>query len=1519
MEKSFENYLAHSDGAASLLSSRANSRYGDAHLHGGHGAHGGHGGHGGSPEYAADLGSSGSPHAGMDALMSASPGGAPLGSWDGYMDHLGLGDDGDLGGSDLDEVIGAVDTDEDSLGIYTTARAKSLGMGIAPQGDAAYDFDLDLSKPNKDADKKKKAKKKKKLKRDKEYERADRERRERQRRLSTEERMQDLLGEVKQDFARERMVKEAEAEALAKKKAAQEQEKAAAAAAAADRARQEKDTEAGVRDDDDLLSDSLEMSSADFQVGGYLSRSAKDAVANVELGSKSEIEHKDYSVDSADEGAPDKGVRGESAQKEDAPDDNQEVSAHDAVKALRDKLSEHMNTGVLPENLAKEISFGDLSQLMQASHEESEEDEMGNAQMEPTSKLSSGFENDFENTDRDTAELHNDDAQAAADQIYRSFEEHAKDDDDDPDDDDDDDNDDEAYESAEFDAESPRGEPNPRSDADETPSHQEQKSSENDSAALESGSRIRARLFDWNQYYEGRVSKVRGDGLVDISFDDGEHVDGVDPSDIQVIDSFPRQEQSVFEGDRANDVNDEQDIEGTATIDDVPKQSTEKAVFEAGDEGAAESRSDAPQIKATSSSSHVQRSNEGDGFAQVEETDDEEVSFSGDAPVARPETPPSPSQSPSPSPSQAIQEGQVNSGDEQGTPESDEDQKISFAGESEASVAQDAASGVRPVEETQKKSRADELKAMFWDPIASQHSSAPPSPPQSPTPPPPPSSPPSHFNATGSLLQCDGSLQHQVHELRLELAASKEALHETERALAQSKMRERELSTTVDAQKAEIFGLHAELKDTRSTNAVRGSLRSILRESTENTLPREELMRIEREMAEQDRLLIGYQKENEKLVAQLDKAEARAEEVRESLYRANMRATRDLNSQSGVEQGHNDVGADLRRRLAADEKIRALEEEVEDLKRRLASRRRAEEKTASLASSEPHTSNEESPRELIQELRKELAEARFEHLREAKALKEKLAWYVENQQLLEEHAAVIEEQRERIRVLETGKENDASSKSSVALVPVSASSRRPKQSLPSDLKRIRTLEKQVRELEEALRKRNPDCIANLILAAGPTDAEKETRRELREQVAALKEELESKAKMHASRMRSLRQEHERVKVRYERLLDEKRGSEGRPSSSSSTGAPSPSKHSHMPSHHQDAHQDNPSGTPSLSGEARIQQLEQELVRVREFYRKKIEDLSKKSSTALRAARREGPVPPATASAQRDLDRLRAAKTALEARVEDLEAVLSTDKSRRALASLEARLSSAQEENASLKATLEHFHGQSRAQQEESPEDPATDHPRPELDDGNDVRPPRDTGMSDEDANDVASDGDNDVDEETSALVAFLREQKPAQRKPAAARTRGKVDDAKPQDQSLALRAKVQVLEAENARVAARWTAALERSEDAVRRLRLANEELEARLHEAKRQLDEPLTPSMVQQQALTRRLNDMEARFQARERELELIVHNVKHRAEMDLHAAQSRFDAALATKNAEIRHFRAELDALLSAAQSLA
>ena len=197
---------------------------------------------------------------------------------------------------------------------------------------------------------------------------------------------------------------------------------------------------------------------------------------------------------------------------------------------------------------------------------------------------------------------------------------------------------------------------------------------------------------------------------------------------------------------------------------------------------------------------------------------------------------------------------------------------------------------------------------------------------------------------------------------------------------------------------------------------ARLALESLDANGKEGTLSSPRLAALKKEIEEQERLLQGYQKENEKLVQELRVKDQESLMMKETLYKENKRLGRELNNTPAKPQGN---AQSLRRKLEVEQQLERVQEELEashvkqqELKSELDKARREKREVENRTGGMPSNSSAR----LIDELRKELAEARYEHLVEAKKLKEKLGknYFVlivvpSNHRHLNEHSVVCRE------------------------------------------------------------------------------------------------------------------------------------------------------------------------------------------------------------------------------------------------------------------------------------------------------------------------------------------------------------------------------------------------------------------------------------------------------------------------------------------------------------------------------
>jgi hypothetical protein len=152
-------------------------------------------------------------------------------------------------------------------------------------------------------------------------------------------------------------------------------------------------------------------------------------------------------------------------------------------------------------------------------------------------------------------------------------------------------------------------------------------------------------------------------------------------------------------------------------------------------------------------------------------------------------------------------------------------------------------------------------------------------------------------------------------------------------------------------------------------------------------------------------------------------------------------------------------------------------------------------------------------------------------------LQTKLLWYVENQQLINnyeqesiKHKQQITQLNEQISMLERLVPKDLRAKHGIKTLGTGI---RPR---PVDLRKIKSLEQQVHDLQELMKSKYPDSISGLIQATKPNIEDTELIHELRSTISQLQNELEQKEEEMMKKLRSLRLEHDQIRAGYEKRI-----------------------------------------------------------------------------------------------------------------------------------------------------------------------------------------------------------------------------------------------------------------------------------------------------------------------------------------------------------------------------------------------
>ncbi|KAL6072538.1 hypothetical protein STEG23_006858, partial [Scotinomys teguina] len=314
---------------------------------------------------------------------------------------------------------------------------------------------------------------------------------------------------------------------------------------------------------------------------------------------------------------------------------------------------------------------------------------------------------------------------------------------------------------------------------------------------------------------------------------------------------------------------------------------------------------------------------------------------------------------------------------------------------------------------------------------------------------------------------------------------------------------------------------------------------------TSDPITGEKLKQIQKEIQEQETLLQGYQQENERLYNQVKDLQEQNKRNEERMFKENQNLFSELaslkeqmckdrflsqvveNAEPIKNQSFTDVLAELRvvqkeknhlmedvKRLKQDKQ--ALEVDLEKVKKE---RDQAKDQIAYATG------------EKLYEI-KLLEEA---HREEVSRLQKRLQWYAENQELLDKDAARLREANEEAEKLRLEIEKLKTESGS----PTTQQRLRSKERA-MDAKRIQDLERQVKEMEGILKRRYPNSLPALILAASAAgdSGDRNTVEFMERRIKKLEAELEGKDEEAKKSLRTMEQQFQKMKIQYEQRLEE---------------------------------------------------------------------------------------------------------------------------------------------------------------------------------------------------------------------------------------------------------------------------------------------------------------------------------------------------------------------------------------------
>ncbi|KAM4866018.1 centrosomal protein of 162 kDa isoform 2-T2 [Thomomys bottae] len=340
----------------------------------------------------------------------------------------------------------------------------------------------------------------------------------------------------------------------------------------------------------------------------------------------------------------------------------------------------------------------------------------------------------------------------------------------------------------------------------------------------------------------------------------------------------------------------------------------------------------------------------------------------------------------------------------------------------------------------------------------------------------------------------------------------------------------------------ENYILQAKLNSMEETNRKQRWLQF---GETADPVTEKKLKQIHKEIEEQETLLQGYQQENERLYNQVKDLQEQNKKNKEQMFKENQSLFSELaslkeqmhknhllspvpeNSEPARNQSFTDLLAELRgiqkeksslleeiKRLKQDKQ--ALEVDLEKMKKE---RDQAKDQIVYATGEKLYEIN------LLEET----------HKQEVSRLQKRLQWYAENQELLDKDTVRLKEANEEIEKLqlEIGKLK-AEHGTPSTLQKLHSKDR------TVDAKRIQDLERQVKEMEGILKRRYPNSLPTLILAASAAGdiVDKNTVEFMENRVKKLEAELEGKDEEAKRSLRTMEQQFQKMKIQYEKRLEE---------------------------------------------------------------------------------------------------------------------------------------------------------------------------------------------------------------------------------------------------------------------------------------------------------------------------------------------------------------------------------------------
>uniref|UniRef100_A0A8C6T8V0 Centrosomal protein of 162 kDa n=1 Tax=Neogobius melanostomus TaxID=47308 RepID=A0A8C6T8V0_9GOBI len=325
----------------------------------------------------------------------------------------------------------------------------------------------------------------------------------------------------------------------------------------------------------------------------------------------------------------------------------------------------------------------------------------------------------------------------------------------------------------------------------------------------------------------------------------------------------------------------------------------------------------------------------------------------------------------------------------------------------------------------------------------------------------------------------------------------------------------------------------------------------------------ERLQQMDKEMKEQETLIKGYQQENERLYQQMKAQQARSKANEDAMFKENQRLLSELaftreqlnkaqkpvsnlcsmDHSQRISQLLDQINGFQRREERQSEELQRLKQEKQALEVDLQLLRN---QTRDQGLNQPRAQDwTNQTQDRVQDLATSDSGDRTcameqRHAEEVSELKKRLKWFAENQELLDRDAA-----RLRAATAEILQLKEQVEKLKVEASKRSSEQQRRTRERSADAKRTRDLERQVKELEQILRSRNPNSLPALIFAAAsaqdpssPPSPPGRVAALLERRVQRLEAELEAHDEQAKRTLRAVEQQFQAVRMRYEQQISE---------------------------------------------------------------------------------------------------------------------------------------------------------------------------------------------------------------------------------------------------------------------------------------------------------------------------------------------------------------------------------------------